>query len=93
MALSRHARQVLCGALASTGAADRLADIIDAGTGTVDADLKRRLVIGMSNRKAATSFIAKVESSAALTGREIRCLAKMLGNYGVAKEIDTQLST
>ena len=69
-----------------------MADIIDAGTGTVDADVKRRLVIGMGDRKTATSFITKVQTSAALSGREIRQLAKMLGNYGVAKEINTQLS-
>lgn len=92
MALSKHARQVLCSAMASTGAAKRLADVIDAGTGTLDADVKRRLLVGMCNRKVSSSFITKVETSAALSGIEIRHLANMLGDYGVAKQINTELS-
>jgi hypothetical protein len=92
MPLSKHARQVLNGAMASTGAAKRLADVIDAGSGTLDADVRRRLVNGMANRRVATTFIAKVQTSAALSSIEIRHLGNMLGDNGVANEINTQLS-
>lgn len=92
MPLSKHARQVLNSAMASTGAAKRLADVIDAGSGTLDADVKRRLLVGMVNRKVASTFITKVQTSAALSAIEIRHLGNMLGDTGVAKEINTQLS-
>ena len=92
MPLSKNARQALINGLGSPYAGDKVADIVDAGTGTVDDGTRRRIIVAFGNRKVATTFITKLQTSAALSGIERRHLSNAIGSQGLANEIATALA-
>ena len=91
MPLSAQARRKLHYGLANRVAADNIADVIDAGSGTITANSKRRLVFGLGNRKAANLLETAVNAGTAINGYTQRHLANIVGS-GVADEIDDALT-
>jgi len=62
MALTAHTRRTLKLGLASNAAGEEVADVIDAGTGTLSSNTKKKIHVAMANRKAASLFITAVEA-------------------------------
>lgn len=91
MALSAHARRQLKYGLASAEAADDVADIVDADTGTQTAYSKRAVMFAMGSRKAANLFETAIEAGDGINAFTQRRLAFALGDAGAAQEIATQL--
>lgn len=71
---------------------DEIADMIDAGSGTLSQRAKDGIQLAIGNRGQADSIISKIESAAALTGDEQAKLGIALGNRTVAQEIATVLN-
>ncbi len=93
MPLSRFTRGVVADAIGSQQAANVLCNLIDSGPGTVSAPIRRRLNTMFGSRLRASAFIAKVQSSSALSGTERAQLAQALGHTGAANQINAELST
>lgn len=90
MPLSQNARRRLGYALGSHGAADDLADVVDAGTGSIEAFTERRLIVAMG-RTAGVAMKTAVNASSALSDFTQRRLAVAVGQ-GVANEIADALA-
>jgi len=85
VALSAYSRQRLAVMLGSQPQANELADIIDAQTGTVGADMKRRLQLALGPLAGATAA-TKFAAGATLTDYVEGELTKAIGETA-AKEI------
>lgn len=92
MALSKNARQALINGFGCRFAGKKIADVVDAGTGTIDDGTRRRIIVAFGSRKVATTFITKLQTSAALSGTERRYLSNAIGSQGLANEIATALA-
>jgi hypothetical protein len=92
MALSAHARRVLRAGLCSAAAADDFADVVDAGSGTIDVHTFNRIVYGTGNRKASALIQTAVNAGTALNGYAQRHLSNLCGDAGVAAEIAAALA-
>lgn len=92
MPLKATTRTALRFALCETGAAKNFADVVDAGSGTLRDDTKRRLRMNMGNRKVANTLITAVEAGSAIDGRTQRVLAVMLADSQSARDIATILA-
>ncbi|SFH96755.1 hypothetical protein [Planctomicrobium piriforme] len=93
MALSNFARRLLKTGLANNAAGEEIADIIDAGTGTLSAATREFLQKGMADNRAATLFETAVEAGSAIDGYTQRYLGNMVGDAGVAREIAAALAS
>jgi len=93
MALSDHARRYLTHAMKSSFAGDEIADVVDAGSGTLSTPTKDRIKVLFANRTVGTDFAASVDAGTALTGREKEFLGTVLTNREVADEIADVLAT
>lgn len=92
MPLSTYTRRRLAYGLRSEAAGDSFADIVDAGTGTLDQDVVRRLRNGAANGSVGSGIATKVNTSAALTDRERVGLARICNSQIAANEIATALA-
>lgn len=92
MALSSHARRLLQVGLGNRAAADDLADVIDAGSGTIHNHTVECLKSGMANSKAALQMEVIANAGTGMTGIVQRHLSNMVGDAGVAREIAAELA-
>lgn len=90
MPLSQYTRRKLSYALGSNTAADDLADIVDAGSGTMKVFTARRLIVAMG-RKAGTLMKTAVNAGTAIGDFTQRRLAMAIGQ-GPANEIADDLA-
>lgn len=91
-ALSKYTRQRLAVGLGSQSAAKDLADIVDAGSGTLKVSTFRRVVTGMGDAKAAALLQTAVNAGSSISGSVQRKLALMVGDNGAAREIAAKLA-
>ena len=93
MALSNHTRIALKYALKSSDIGDEVADVIDAGSGTLSAAARERMEVLVADRIVGDSICDKIDAGSALSGREQDYLGIMLTNRVAATEIATELSS
>lgn len=87
MPLAQHDRRRLVYGLGSFSRADDLGDVIDAGTGSINAVTARRLVTAFGNRCEATRFKTKVNAHAAVDGTTNRVLGHTIGSRAAGARI------
>jgi hypothetical protein len=92
MPLSVYTRRCLANGLASESAADDLADVVDAGSGTIDAITTRRLEIACANRQVALGIAAKVNAGTALVANQGAVLGMAINSRVAAAEIAAALN-
>ena len=93
MALSNHARRALKFALRDDATGNEVADVIDAGSGTLTDAARRRLISAFTNRAAATDFADSVDAGTALTSGIQGRLGFVVCDRGVAQEIADELAS
>lgn len=91
MALSAHTRAVLKTGLASNAAGKDVADIIDAGSGTLSPNSRRVIHAALANHKAASLFIAAVDAGTAINSFTKLRLKIALGDSAAMLEIAAAL--
>lgn len=90
--LSQRVRNQLRIALQSSEVATTVADTIDSGGGVLNPDARRVFVSAMTNKFAARRICAMIEAGQPLDEMDIRPLARTLGSYPAAVEIQTALA-
>lgn len=90
MAVTAHTRRLAHAAL-GLYAGDNLCDIVDAGTGSINAATVRKLEVAMGNRKAAGLLKTAVNADTAINGYTQRHLANALGSQVAAQDIADEL--
>ncbi len=93
MPLSTRTRRILGTGLGSTGIAKQVADVIDAGSGTLGVNAKQRIRIAVGSKHLADQIITKIQAGTALTGTQQTALRKAIGDGNAAKEIATILAS
>lgn len=79
MALTKFTRQRLEFGLGDHAAGKEVADVIDAGSGSLTAGTVNVIVFALVNRKAATKFVTAVNANSALDGYTQRHLMNAIG--------------
>ena len=92
MAISNFARELLKHGLANRKAADDIADIVDAGSGTMASSSKRWLLFATGNRKATDLLETGINAGTAINDFAQRRLAIAIGDQGAADEIADELA-
>ena len=92
MPLSTHARRALSHALKSYAIGDEIADVIDAGSGTLSVAAKERMQTLLTDPVAGTAMCTAIDVGTAITGPHQAKLGIMLCNRVVAQEIATALA-
>ena len=92
MALSTLARRTLKQALADNAVGKEIADVIDAGSGTLSTAAKNRLIAVIGDRTTAGAIATAINAGTAITGPQQAELGVALGNRVVAQEIATALA-
>ena len=92
MPLSEAARRHLTYRLKSTAIGDEIADVIDAGSGTLSAAARRARDYAVADRVTADGLCDKIDAGTALTADQQNKLGYALGNRVVANEIAEALA-
>lgn len=92
MALSQQARRVLSFGMESMPVGKEIADVIDAGSGSLSTYAKNHLRSQLRNPTAATEIAASINAGTALTGRNQDLLGQAICNRVVAQEIAAALA-
>lgn len=92
MPLSARTRRVLVRSLKSEDIGDEVADIIDAGSGTLSAYARAKIYRECGNAVAGDHIADKIDAGTALSDWGEHHLAHMLKNRPAAKEIITALA-
>ena len=92
MALSQLTRNRLHLGLASRTAGDDVADVVDAGSGTLTAHTRDRLNLGAVSRLVGGGIADAVDAGTALTSRESTALSTILASRTAGQEIADVLS-
>jgi hypothetical protein len=92
MPLSVYARRRLVYGLRSEAAGDDVADIVDAGSGTLKADTIRRLQFMAVSRSTGLGIEAAVEAGTALSGQQQTALGMICNSRPAAAEIAAALA-
>lgn len=93
MALSANTRNQLRVALTSAGAADAVADAIDAGSGVLSADIRRRVAAAMGSVHHADRICDLIESGNPLAASDTRLLSVALASWTAARDIRTEMAS
>jgi hypothetical protein len=92
MPLSVYARRRLVYGLRSEAAGDDVADVVDAGSGTLKADTIRRLQFMAVSRSTGLGIEAAVEAGTALSGQQQTALGMICNSRPAAAEIAAALA-
>jgi len=92
MPLSVYARRRLAYGLKSEAAGDDVADVVDAGSGTLKADTARRLQFMSANRAIGLGIETAVEAGTALSGQQQTILGMICNSRPAAAEIAAALA-
>ena len=92
MALSTFARRTLKVALGDDAVGKEIADVIDAGSGTLSTSAKNHLKFAMCDAVNAAAIATAINAGTAITGPQQAELGVALGNRVVAQEIATALA-
>ena len=92
MALSTFARRTLKVALGDDAVGKEIADVIDAGSGTLSTSAKNHLKFALCDAATASSIATAINAGTAITGPQQSELGIALGNRVVAQEIATALA-
>lgn len=92
MALSARARRVLVYALKSSDIGDEVADVIDAGSGTLSTYARSKIFRECGNAVAGDHIADKIDAGEALSDWGEHHLAHMLKDRPVATEIIAALA-
>lgn len=93
MALSVYARRTLAHALTSYSIADEIADVIDAGSGTLSQAAKDRLSFLLGDRDAAKALAISIDAGTTITDANENRLGFLLCDRLPASEIAKSLGT
>ena len=92
MALSTLARRTLKVALGDDAVGKEIADVIDAGSGTLSTSAKNHLKFAMCDAVNAAAIATAINAGTAITGPQQAELGVALGNRVVAQEIANALA-
>jgi hypothetical protein len=92
MALSTHARRTLKQALGANHLGKEVADIIDAGSGTLSTAAKNALIAVFMDRTTAGAVATAINAGTAITGPQQAELGIALGSRVIAAEIAAALA-
>jgi hypothetical protein len=92
MALSLRTRTQLRFAFTSAKAADVIADAVDAGSGVISQDIRRR-VAAASNPFLADRICDAIAAGQPINGQDTRALAYAMSSYPAAVEIKEALDS
>jgi len=92
MPLSVYARRRLVYGLRSEAAGDDVADVVDAGSGTLKTDTARRLQFMSANRAIGLGIETAVEAGTALSGQQQTILGMICNSRPAAAEIAAALA-
>ena len=92
MALSTLARRTLKQALADNAVGKEIADVIDAGSGSLSTAASTALKFALGDPTTAAAIVTAINAGTAITGPQQAELGVALGNRAVAQEIATALA-
>jgi len=92
MPLSVYARRRLAYGLKSEAAGDDVADVVDAGSGTLKTDTARRLQFMSANRAIGLGIETAVEAGTTLSGQQQTILGMICNSRPAAAEIAAALA-
>jgi hypothetical protein len=84
MALTNHTRRQLAVALGSESLADQVADIVDAGSGTLSDDAKRRIWNMLGSTATGVVLATAIAGDTTLTSYQKDKLTRLLGATALA---------
>lgn len=92
MALSTHARRTLKQALGSNHLGKEVADVIDAGSGTLTTAAKNALNFALCDPTTGAAIATAINAGTAITGQQQAELGIALGSRVIAAEIAAALA-
>lgn len=92
MPLSVAVRRSLAFGLKSQSVANEIVTVVDAGTGTLSGAAKTRLQYACTDRVLGAAVWTKINSSAALSGREQDVMGRIMNSRPLAKELADALA-
>lgn len=93
MAISSYARRVIKHAIKDNSVGKEIADVVDAGSGTLSVAARTHMDYMMADRVMADAICDKIDAGTALTGPEQAKLGLALNDRVAATQIATELGS